>query len=111
MAEVDVPIRLRGSADAKHHYIRRTKSLFIQRASPQPSRGNIFLDKAVQSGFKKRRLRVSDRFHFIDIAVNAEHTVPNFSQTGGAHTANVSQAHYDYVLVTIHAVRLALIRR
>jgi hypothetical protein len=70
MAEVDVPISLRGSADAKHHYIRREKRIFVECAGLQPPRGNIFLDYALQPGFEKRRLRLADCFHFISVAVN-----------------------------------------
>jgi hypothetical protein len=102
MAKVDVPICLRRCANAQHHNISLAKSFIIQRSSLKPPRGNIFLDKVIQPGLEKRRLRLPNRFHFIHVAVNPEHIVPNFSQTGGAHTANVSQAHHDYVLLGIY---------
>ena len=83
----------------------------IERTRLEPSLGNILLDEAVQSRFKERRLSFSDRFHFIQVAVNTEYVVSNFREACGAHAANVSQAHHNYVLLTCHAVRCDLIRR
>jgi hypothetical protein len=105
MAEVDVAIRLRGSADAKHRDIRRTESLFIKRSGPQPPLGNVPLDEAVQAGLEKRRFRLADRFHLIQVAVDPEYAVPNLGKARGAYTADVSKANHDYVLFALHAVR------
>jgi len=65
IAEVDVSIRLRGCADTKHHDICRIKGLFIEWPGLEPPFGNISLDKAVQTDFEKRRLRLPNRFHFM----------------------------------------------
>jgi hypothetical protein len=66
--------------------------------------GNVSLDKAVQPGFEKRRLRLADRFHLIDVAINPKYAVSDFSKARGAHAANVSQAHHNDVSLTIHIV-------
>src|ERR1039458_3705794 len=111
MAEVDVPICLRGSADAKHHDIRLVEDLYVEISGLEPSIRNVSLDETVQPDFKKRRLRLPDCFHLIDVAVNTIYAVPNFSKASGAHAANVSNSHHDYISFTIHAVRPDFTRR
>jgi hypothetical protein len=109
MAEVNVPICLRGSADAKHCHIRRIESLFIENPRTQPAFGNVSLDKGIQPGLKERRSRSSDCLNLIEIAVYPEYAVANLGKARGAYTADVSKANHNYVLFAFHAVRPGLI--
>ena len=56
MAEVDVSVRLRGSADAKQDDIGGVQALRGERAGFESSLRDIFLDQFFQARFKKRRL-------------------------------------------------------
>jgi hypothetical protein len=110
MAEIDIPIGLRGSADAEHDNIRRIEGLLVERRGLEPSRGNIVLNQVLEAGLKKRRLRLLNRLHFICVAVDPEYAVANFSKTRGTYAADISQPHYNYVLFVFQSHRSCLVQ-
>ena len=105
MAQVDVAVGLRRSADAKQDDIGGVQALRGERAGFESSLCDIFLDQFLQAGFKKRRLGLLDGMDFIDVAIHAVHVVPELRKAGCAHATDISQAHHDDILLAHFVAR------
>jgi hypothetical protein len=95
---------LRGSANAEHHHVGPAKFALIKRTGPQSASGEVSFDSRVQSSFEERRTTIFDGPDLVQIPIDTENVVPEISKADCSDAANITQAHHNYILLSLHPV-------